>query len=89
MIDEKIRLKQSAVQKVKSRNGDTLCWKCEMAGKPSCEWFSLGKPVQGWEAIPTTVLMGGGRRAQSYCVKSCPKFQPYHARGTCEIVRDW
>jgi hypothetical protein len=89
MIDVKIRASQSEIQKQKKANGDTLCWKCERAGKPSCEWFADGKPVDGWQAIPTTVLMGGGRRERSFCVKSCPKFQPYHARGKCEIVRDW
>jgi hypothetical protein len=73
----------------KGKSKLSLCWSCERAGRASCEWFSDGKPVEGWEAIPTTVLMGGGRRAQSFLIRQCPKFVPYHARRECKIERDW
>lgn len=66
---------------------DSLCWSCERAGRSECEWMTEDKPVLGWEAIPTTVLLGNGLRARSYCVKSCPKFKRYHERRKCEIVR--
>jgi hypothetical protein len=54
----------------------TLCWKCKKAsGGLGCEWASRFEPVKGWDAVPTTIPLQNGLRADSFCVKSCPKFE--------------
>ena len=65
----------------------SLCWSCERAGKPSCEWCMEGEPVPGWDAEPTIVNNSPNRRARSFHVRSCPKFVPYHKRSKIEIGR--
>lgn len=62
--------------------GVTLCWNCANA-YGGCSWTARDehgvlqfKPVPGWDAKPTTVAVGAGKREPSFCVKSCPEFIP-------------
>jgi len=54
----------------------TLCWRC-INSVPSprtgagCSWSRKFVPVEGWEAIPTTIDKD---RTHSYLVKKCPEF---------------
>ena len=50
----------------KGKSKLSLCWSCERAGRTSCEWFSDGKPVEGWKAIPTTVLMAEAEELRAF-----------------------
>ncbi len=53
---------------------ETLCWECaKSCGE--CSWAREFKPVEGWEAKPTTIK-GEGYKYRSYRVISCPQFQP-------------
>lgn len=55
---------------------DTLCWDCEKAvGGSDCPWANKLEPVEGWEAISTTVKMTPGRGVESFVVKKCPMFK--------------
>lgn len=60
----------------------TLCWDCENAcGR--CSWSRKFIPVDGWDAIPTKVLVWNttqdGERIRVYVdsfdVYSCPEFE--------------
>ena len=55
----------------------TICWDCKNA-TGGCSWSNHHehKPVEGWEAIPTT--MGNG--VHSFAVLKCPKYQPHRGR---------
>ena len=62
--------------------GSSICWDCANA-YGGCEWTGrdeFGKlkfePVPGWEAVETSVSVGGGYRTDSYKVISCPKYVP-------------
>lgn len=67
----------------------SLCWSCERAGKPSCEWMQRGVPVKGWNAEPTIVNNSPNRRAHSFRVRECPKFIPLHEHKVIMIERNW
>ena len=67
--------KQSGIKK-------TLCWGCKNTNAYACPWFSdKGKPVPGWKATPTYVIMHSynGKKAyapqRSYIVHECPLFE--------------
>ncbi len=47
----------------------SLCWKCSRA-TGFCPWSREFEPVQGWDAVQTTV-----DGIESYEVKSCPLFE--------------
>lgn len=57
--------------------GQTLCWTCQgAANKPGlgCSWSRRNwKPVEGWDAEPTTVNCDG-RSTRSYNVRHCPLY---------------
>lgn len=52
----------------------TLCWQCK--NFINCDWFQLDKPVEGWDATPTT-FVDLDNIVHSYCVNTCPLFVPY------------
>lgn len=56
---------------------ETLCWKCANIIKDGCEWAKENKPVPGWEAKKTILLVSQGQRVNSYCVIKCPKFRRF------------
>lgn len=49
----------------------SICGRCLVC---TCEW-SRGKPVPGWEAVPSTIYSDG------YQVISCPQFRPMPGKG--------
>lgn len=58
----------------------SLCWECANA-YGGCSWTGrdetgkvMFQPVEGWDAIETTVSLGGRRTEKSYKVISCPEF---------------
>jgi hypothetical protein len=81
-------LQQQEQQETKPRQPrlSTLCWCCANATNEGCEWSADFKPVEGWEAIPTTIhskeyieLPNGKTKIQDRIVESfkvikCPKF---------------
>lgn len=74
---ESSRKQRMPTQRVyEKKGGDTLCWKCSLAGKSICEWDRELKPVPGWEAEETKLWMSGRDKYEtSYRVISCPKKQ--------------
>lgn len=56
---------------------DTLCWDCKNATNNGCEWSRSFKPVEGWNAVPSAILVGGAndKYMDSYLVLECPKFE--------------
>ena len=63
----------------KSTKRPTLCWKCKNASNSGCSWSKRFKPVEGWDATPTTVKEGylkdgSVRNVDSFNVHTCPKF---------------
>ena len=56
----------------------TICWECKKA-TCGCSWSKYFKPVEGWEAEPTTVK-DENYTYSSYLVKSCPEFEPDNRR---------
>lgn len=72
----------SAIYSNDIHGGASICWHCANA-YGGCEWTGrdeFGKlkfePVPGWEAVETSVSVGGGYRTDSYKVISCPKYVP-------------
>jgi hypothetical protein len=57
---------------IKGILSNTLCWKCKRATDSSCSWSKEFKPVEGWEAVQTTIK--GQSYRNTYRVKKCPKF---------------
>lgn len=57
------------------KEGDSLCQECFNFG---CSWHKEFKPVDGWEAEPTT-KSDGSKVIESYRVTRCPEFQLRHA----------
>lgn len=58
----------------------TLCWLCQNARADRCTWFVDFTPVDGWDAIPTEIIMntnGENKIVDSFNVFGCPKFLPY------------
>lgn len=54
----------------------TICWTCRRAvGQHQCVWALWGKPVKGWEAIPTKIKRNADH-SSSYCVCKCPQYIP-------------
>lgn len=62
--------------KYKPRPG-TLCWDCKNSTNNGCEWSRSFKPVEGWNAVPSAILVGGAndKYTDSYLVLECPKFE--------------
>ena len=56
---------------------DTLCWDCKNSTNNGCEWSRRSKPVEGWNAVPSAILVGGAndKYTDSYLVLECPKFE--------------
>ena len=56
---------------------DTLCWDCKNSTNNGCEWSRSLKPVEGWNAVPSAILVGGAndKYTDSYLVLECPKFE--------------
>lgn len=60
----------------------TLCWECRNAvpdGKRGCNWSRHLDPVEGWDAVETSVIrIDGGhpKRIMSALVLGCPEFVP-------------
>lgn len=56
---------------------DTLCWDCKNSTNNGCEWSRSFKPVEGWNAVPSAILVGGAndKYTDSYLVLECPKFE--------------
>jgi hypothetical protein len=61
---------------------DTICWDCKKStGGEDCPWANEFKPVEGWDATPTTIKMIGkskrnkGKIEPSFKVNSCPLFK--------------
>lgn len=72
----------SAIYSNDIHGGASICWHCANA-YGGCEWTGRDdrgqikfEPVPGWEAVKTTVSIGGGRRETSYKVIACPKYVP-------------
>lgn len=58
------------------KNGHTLCWTCSLAGKSICQWDREFKPVPGWVAEETRVLISfKNQYVESYRVISCPMYR--------------
>ena len=56
----------------------TICWSCQNACG-GCSWsrYKSWQPVEGWEAIETTISLSNHLpRMQSYIVLSCPQYVP-------------
>ena len=54
--------------------GNTLCWSCSKFVK-DCQWIRCLKPIPGWTAIKTKILVNKGKYLKSYNVKACPLFE--------------
>ena len=62
----------------------TICWGCRNAvpdaeGKRGCSWSRKLEPVEGWQAVESTVVRydGGHRREiMSALVLECPQYKP-------------
>lgn len=50
----------------------TLCQKCS---RLDCSWMRDLIPVPGWEATPSKIKNGEGRKVKSYHVISCPLYE--------------
>lgn len=58
------------------KNGHTLCWTCDLAGKSICAWDREFKPVSGWVAEEAKLwCSSSGQYEKSYRVISCPLFE--------------
>lgn len=67
----------------------TLCWLCQNARADRCTWFIDFTPVDGWNAIPTTLNVHDGnsiRIESSFIVIKCPKFTPEKSKINCVKV---
>ena len=60
----------------------TLCWDCEKAtGGSDCPWANEFKPVPGWKATPTMVMVTtqtlkrAEKLSSSFLVHDCPLFK--------------
>ena len=62
----------------------TKCWDCKNISK--CDW-SFGSPVPGWNAIPTIINNGGGRKTKSFMVLDCPKFENHNKETQVEKLK--
>ena len=49
------------------------CWTCKNACG-GCVWSHEGKPIDGWEAIPTHIS-DNGEFADSYAIIKCPLYE--------------
>lgn len=67
---------------IRSNQKGTLCWTCRIPGTGGCSWDKKLEPVPGWTATKTMLMVGkrigrkAGTREPSYCVHSCPLYQP-------------
>lgn len=52
----------------------TLCWDCKKY-VDGCSWARAGKPVEGWEAIPTVKKQMHLEPLNSFLVLKCPGFE--------------
>ena len=64
---------------------DTLCWACKnsiLGSFSPCPWARKFEPVENWYAVPIydrktgSALVKNPGEPQSYCVISCPMFDP-------------
>lgn len=56
---------------------ETICWNCQNYSK--CSW-SIGIPVENWDATPTEYIDIQGKDhkphiVKGFCVNSCPQFK--------------
>lgn len=50
------------------------CWTCKNCIN-GCSWALFLKPVEGWNAIPTTILGYNGNKLPSYKILYCPEYE--------------
>ena len=70
-------------ERVKARKAthpcSQLCWSCKKA-VCGCSWSRSFKPVNGWDAVPSTILnWSDGKRTittGSYTIRGCPEYEP-------------
>lgn len=60
---------------------ETLCWICRVPGTGGCSWDRSLQPVEGWDAKPTKLRLWTGYYVDTFCVKSCPLYQPDGQQG--------
>lgn len=53
----------------------TLCWTCTRPGTGGCSWDKELKPVEGWKAQSSPVLMSNKGLCESYIVEKCPLYE--------------
>ena len=53
----------------------SLCYSCTVC---SCEWIRAGKPVPGWDAVPSRQAQHADKGG--WQVLGCPKFDPMQDR---------
>ena len=58
-----------------SSTHESLCYNCTVC---SCEWIRAGKPVPGWDAVPTRQVQHINKGGMQ--VLGCPKFEPMQER---------
>lgn len=63
-----------AYRRKDDRYRPTLCWACKKA-VCGCSWSRSFTPVEGWDAVPTTVYVQNKPPAPSYRVLACPLFE--------------
>lgn len=65
-------------QRIAVSSKDTICWVCKNA-TGNCSWSRSLKPVEGWKAKKTKILIrrviGKVEYEDSYIVKTCPQYQ--------------
>lgn len=70
----------------------TLCWRCEWAaGKDhKCPWATKFKPVPGWDATPTTMVINEvnyKKTIHSFLVHKCPLFKKMESISLAEKAK--
>lgn len=53
----------------------SLCYSCTVC---TCEWIRSGKPVPGWNAVPSRQVQFAEKGGMQ--VLECPKFEPMPER---------
>lgn len=63
-------------EKNKIGKQEQICWTCvNCVG--GCSWSSDFIPVEGWTAVPDTILRQEGADTQTYKIYDCPQYERY------------
>jgi hypothetical protein len=55
-------------------NSNKLCSSCKKA-TGLCSWSREFKPVDGWTATPTKLLIGKNKYTDSFYITACPEYE--------------